>query len=198
MKRKRVAILISGSGSNMVKLVESMADSGHPGEAVLVLANKAEAGGLTKAEALGVPVAVVAHKGKTREEFEAEVSAVLEAAEVDIVCLAGFMRVLSAAFVREWQGRILNIHPSLLPLFKGLDTHQRALDAGMAVHGATVHQVTADLDAGPILGQAVMPVHEDDTAETLAARLLPLEHRLYPEVLARFAAGSRGRVALFA
>ncbi len=191
-------MLISGSGSNMMRLVESCQTAGHPAEAVLVVSNKAEAAGLAKAEALGVKTAVVDHRGREKADFEAELDATLRAADVDIICLAGFMRVLSAAFVKDWAERILNIHPSLLPLFKGLDTHQRALDAGMAVHGATVHLVTADLDAGPILGQAVIPVRDGDSAADLAARLLPLEHQLYPEVLERFASGSRGRVALFA
>ncbi|MEO0911393.1 MAG: phosphoribosylglycinamide formyltransferase [Pseudomonadota bacterium] len=198
MRRKRVAVLISGSGSNMVKLVEAMQASGHPAEAVLVVSNKEDAAGLAKAEALGVPVAVVAHKGRAKAAFEAELDGVLRVAGAEILCLAGFMRVLSSDFVAGWAGCILNIHPSLLPLFKGLDTHQRALDAGMAVHGATVHLVTADLDAGPILGQAVIPVREGDCAADLAARLLPLEHRLYPEVLERFAAGHREKVTLFA
>lgn len=197
MRRKRVAILISGSGSNMVQLANAMQDAGHPAETVLVLANR-QAAGLEKAAALGVETALVPHAGRSKAEFEAEMDAVLRAAGAEILCLAGFMRVLSADFVRGWEGQILNIHPSLLPLFKGLDTHQRVLDAGMAVHGATVHLVTAALDDGPILGQAVMPVKAGDTAKSLAERLLPLEHRLYPEVLARFASGRRGQVALFA
>lgn len=193
---KRVGILISGSGSNMVKLVESMAVPDHPAEPVLVLSNRVDALGLDKAQALGVPTAVIDHRGRSREDFEADVTTALEAARVDIVCLAGFMRVLSASFVDHWAGRVLNIHPSILPLFKGLHTHQRALDEGMAVHGCTAHVVTAELDAGPILGQAVIAIRPGDTAESLAARLLPVEHRLYPAVLRAFASGAPGKVAI--
>ncbi len=186
--RRRVAILISGSGSNMVRLIESMAGD-HPGVAALAVSNNPEAAGLTKAEALGVPVAIVSHKGRPKAEFEAELDAVLRDARIEVICLAGFMRVLSAGFVARWTGKILNIHPSLLPLFKGLDTHAQALASGMAVHGCTVHLVTPALDDGPILGQAVIPIRRGDTPDRLAARLLPLEHRLYPAVLRGFLEG---------
>ncbi len=179
----------------MVRLIEDMADPDHPAEAALVLSDK-DAPGLEKARALGIEARHLP-AGSCKAEFEAAVTAALWEADADLVCLAGFMRILSPEFVSRWEGRILNIHPSLLPLFKGLHTHQRALDAGMAVHGCTVHEVTADLDAGPILGQAVIPVEAGDTAETLAARLLPMEHRLYPAVLRRFAAGDRTPVAVF-
>ena len=189
---KRVAILISGGGSNMVSLVEDMARDSFA-EPVLVLANNPDAGGLAKAAARGIPTATVDHrpfKGD-REAFEAELHKALLAANPDIICLAGFMRILTPEFINRWAGKMLNIHPSILPLFRGLHTHQRALDAGMAVHGCTVHQVTGELDGGPILGQAVIPVLAGDTAEDLAARLLPVEHRLYPAVLRKFAAGDR-------
>jgi len=196
MSRTRTAILISGTGSNMVRLVESMQADDHPAEAALVLSNRASAKGLETAATLGVDTAVVDHRGKSRPEFEAEIDAALRDAGIELVCLAGFMRILTADFVRGWEGRMLNIHPSLLPLFRGLDTHARAIDSGMAIHGCTVHQVTADLDAGPILGQAVIPILPEDTPDSLATRLLPVEHRLYPEALRRFAAGESTPFAL--
>ncbi|MBD3624880.1 MAG: phosphoribosylglycinamide formyltransferase [Rhodobacteraceae bacterium] len=196
MSRTRTAILISGTGSNMVRLVESMQADDHPAEAALVLSNRASAKGLETAATLGVDTAVVDHRGKSRPEFEAEIDAALRDAGIELVCLAGFMRILTADFVRGWEGRMLNIHPSLLPLFRGLDTHARAIDSGMAIHGCTVHEVTADLDAGPILGQAVIPILPEDTPDSLATRLLPVEHRLYPEALRRFAAGTRTPFAL--
>ena len=193
---KRVAILISGSGSNMATLIDSMTGD-HPARPVLVISNRADAGGLARAEAAGVETAVVPSKGRPRAEFEADLTAALEAAAPDIICLAGFMRILGAGFVTRWRGRILNIHPSLLPLFKGLDTHARALEAGVSVHGCTVHRVTPELDDGPILGQGVVPVEAGDTAETLATRVLGMEHRLYPAVLRAVAEGRPGRIALF-
>ena len=175
----------------MVALVDSMKGD-HPGRPCLVLSNTDKAGGLAKAAERGVPTAVVDHRpfGKDRTAFEAElIKPILEAGATH-VCLAGFMRVLGEGFVSNWQGRMLNIHPSLLPKYKGLNTHQRALDAGDAEHGCTVHEVTAKLDDGPILGQARLPVRPDDTAKTLAARVLEQEHRLYPEVLKRFLSGA--------
>lgn len=193
---RRVAILISGGGSNMVRLVESMTGD-HPARPVLVLSNRPGAGGLARAEALGVPTAVVDHTAfPDRESFEAALDAALAPARPDILCLAGFMRVLTAGFVRRWEGRILNIHPSLLPKYRGLDTHARALAAGDAAHGCTVHEVTPALDDGPILGQARVPVEPGDTPDTLAARVLAAEHVLYPAVLRRFAAGDRTPVRL--
>ncbi len=181
----------------MVTLVNSMTGD-HPARPVLVISNVPDAGGLAKAEALGVPTAVVDHKafGKDREAFEAELGRVLAAADPDIVCLAGFMRILTPEFTRAWEGKTLNIHPSLLPKYKGLHTHQRAIEAGDAEHGCTVHEVTAELDGGPILGQAVIAINPDDTAETLAARLLEWEHKLYPEVLRRFASGDKTPVKM--
>lgn len=197
MSHKRVAILISGGGSNMVTLVDSMTGD-HPARACLVLSNDANAGGLAKAAARGVPTAVVDHrpfKGD-RAAFEAELIKPILEAQADIVCLAGFMRVLTGGFVSQFQDRMLNIHPSLLPKYKGLHTHARALDAGDAEHGCSVHEVTAALDDGPILGQARVPVLSGDTPDTLAARVLEWEHKLYPAVLRRFAAGDRTPVYL--
>lgn len=156
---------------------------------VLVLSNRPDAGGLAKAAAAGIPTAVVDHRpfGKDRDAFDAALADTLASHDVELVALAGFMRIMTDGFVNAWEGRMLNIHPSILPLFKGLDTHQRALDAGMAVHGCTAHEVTPDLDSGRILGQAVVPVQAGDTPDTLAARVLEQEHRLYPAVLKAFA-----------
>ncbi len=189
---KRVAILISGGGSNMMSLVADMArdDFATP---VLVLANNPDAGGLAKAAERGIPTACIDHRPfqGDRAGFEDKLHETLLAADPDIICLAGFMRILTPGFINKWQGKMLNIHPSILPLFRGLHTHQRALEAGMCVHGCTVHEVTGELDGGPILGQAVIPVQSGDTPETLARRLLPMEHRLYPAVLRKFAQNDR-------
>ena len=181
----------------MVRLVESMTGD-HPARAVLVASNDPAAAGLARAAALGVPVAAVDHRPfqGDRAAFEAALLAPILAAEPDILCLAGFMRVLTPGFVARFAGRMLNIHPSLLPKYPGLHTHQRALDAGDAEAGCTVHEVTAVLDDGPILGQARVPVEPGDTAETLAARVLAMEHRLYPAVLRRYAQGDRTPVFL--
>lgn len=181
----------------MVSLVDSMTGD-HPARPVLVLANSADAGGLEKARARGIPTAVVDHrpfKGD-RVAFEAALQAELERHAPDIICLAGFMRVLTEGFVRHWQGRMLNIHPSLLPKYRGLNTHARALEAGDAQAGCTVHEVTAELDDGPVLGQARVDVLPGDTPETLAARVLTMEHALYPAVLRRFAEGDRRPVTM--
>lgn len=196
--KKRVAILISGGGSNMLALLRDMATGDHPAEAVLVASNDPAAAGLAKAAAQGVAVAAVDHRpfGKDRAAFEVALLEPILAARPDIVCLAGFMRVLTPAFVERFTGRMLNIHPSLLPKYPGLHTHQRALDAGDVEAGCTVHEVTPVLDDGPILGQARVPVQAGDTADTLAARVLVQEHRLYPAVLRRFAAGDRTPVLL--
>ncbi|WP_131673578.1 phosphoribosylglycinamide formyltransferase [Paracoccus marinus] len=192
---KRVAILISGGGSNMVRLVESMTGD-HPARPVLVASNDPAAAGLDRAAALGVPTAAVDHRpfGRDRAAFEAALLEPLLAARPDILCLAGFMRILTPAFVVRFEGRMLNIHPSLLPAYPGLHTHARALDAGDAVAGCSVHLVTPELDDGPILGQARVPVEPGDTAESLAARVLVAEHRLYPAVLRRFADGQTARI----
>ena len=194
---RRVAIFISGGGSNMVSLVESMTGD-HPARPCLVISNLPDAGGLAKARAMGVPTAVVDHrpfKGD-RAAFETELAQVVDAARPDILCLAGFMRVLTEGFVGRYQGRMLNIHPSLLPKYRGLHTHARALQAGDAEHGCTVHEVTPELDDGPILGQARLDVEQGDTAQSLAARVLKLEHQLYPAVLRRFAQGDRTPVLI--
>ena len=190
--KKRVAILISGGGSNMVALVESMKGA-HPARPCLVLTNVPGAGGLAKARGLSVATATIDHRSFKGERlaFEAALSGALAQVRPDIICLAGFMRVLSADFTSLWAGKILNIHPSLLPKYKGLNTHARALQAGDAEAGCSVHEVTAELDGGPVLGQARLSVLPDDTPESLAARILPLEHRLYPAVLRRFAEGDR-------
>jgi phosphoribosylglycinamide formyltransferase-1 len=188
---KRVAILISGGGSNMLALVRDMVSGQRPCAPVLVASNDPAAGGLAKAAALGIPTAAVDHRpfGRDRAGFEAALLQPILAAKPDILCLAGFMRILTPDFIRQFEGRMLNIHPSLLPKYPGLHTHQRALEAGDAEAGCTVHEVTADLDAGPILGQARIPVLPGDTADSLAARVLMQEHQLYPEVLRRFALG---------
>ena len=188
--QQRVAILISGGGSNMVSLLDSM-DASHPARPVLVLSNEPQAGGLAKAAARGVETAVLDHRpfGRDRAAFEAALYARLVQAAPDIICLAGFMRILTEGFVRKWQGRMLNIHPSLLPKYKGLHTHQRALDAGDAEAGCSVHLVTPELDGGPIVEQARVAILPNDTAETLAARVLVEEHRLYPRALRALAMG---------
>lgn len=196
--KKRVAILISGGGSNMLALLRDMAADDHPAMPVLVASNDPAAAGLAKAAAAGVATAAVDHRpfGKDREAFEAALLEPILAARPDILCLAGFMRVLTPDFVGRFAGRMLNIHPSLLPLYPGLHTHQRALDAGDTQAGCTVHEVTPILDDGPILGQARVPVMPDDTADSLAARVLVQEHRLYPAVLRRYAAGDRRPIFL--
>ncbi|MDF1619450.1 phosphoribosylglycinamide formyltransferase [Pseudothioclava nitratireducens] len=197
MSLKRVAILISGGGSNMVRLVEDMQAEGYA-EPVLVASNDAAAAGLEKAARMGVPTAAIDHRpfGKDRAAFEAELLKPILAAEPDVICLAGFMRVLTPDFVGHFAGRMLNIHPSLLPKYPGLHTHARAIEAGDPEAGCTVHEVTPILDDGPILGQARVPVEPGDTPETLAARVLVQEHRLYPAVLRRFVAGDRTPVML--
>ncbi len=194
---KRVAIFLSGGGSNMRSLVADMTGD-HPARPVLVLSNRSDSGGIAWAKEQGIATEVVDHrpfKGD-RPAFEAEISARLAPYEIDLICLAGFMRVLTAGFVVPWQGRMLNIHPSLLPKYRGLHTHARALDAGEAEIGCSVHEVTAELDEGPILGQARVLVLSGDTPETLAARVLTQEHILYPAVLRRFAAGDRTPIFL--
>lgn len=183
----RVAIFISGGGSNMVSLVDAMQNGDIDAEPVLVLANSADAGGLEKARARGVATEVVDHREYSdRAGFEAAISEILAKYVPDVICLAGFMRVLTGEFTAQWEGQMLNIHPSLLPKYKGLNTHQRALDSGDTEAGVSVHLVTAKLDDGPILGQVPVPVLEGDTTETLAARVLKEEHQLYPATLRDF------------
>jgi phosphoribosylglycinamide formyltransferase 1 len=185
MKRLKLAILISGRGSNMEALVRAARAPEYPAETVLVLSNRPEAAGLMFAEAAGIPALAIDHKayGKDREAFERDLDAALRAAGVEIIALAGFMRVLTNWFVTRWEGRMINIHPSLLPKYKGLDTHQRAIDAGDSEAGCTVHWVSAGVDEGEIIAQARVPILPGDTADTLAARTLPAEHKLYPEAL---------------
>lgn len=194
---KRVAILISGGGSNMLALLRDMAEDGYA-RPVLVASNDPAAKGLEKAAAQGIPIAAVDHRpyGRDREAFETALAEKIDAAQPDILCLAGFMRILTPGFIRRYEGKMLNIHPSLLPKYPGLHTHARALAAGDQEAGCTVHEVTADLDAGPILGQARVPVLPGDTEDSLAARVLAQEHRLYPQVLRRFVAGYRRPVLL--
>ena len=192
MARKRVAVLISGRGSNMVALVEAARAKDYPAEIVLVASNRPDVAGLDYARKAGIATAVIDHKnyGKDREGFERALQAVLEESRVEIVCLAGFMRLLTPWFIDRWAGRMLNIHPALLPKFKGLHTHEQVLAAGASEHGATVHVVTADMDAGPIVCQGAVPVLAGDTADTLAARVLTAEHKIYPLALKWLAEGS--------
>jgi len=191
MTRKRVAILISGRGSNMTALIEAARAADYPAEIAVVLANVPNAAGLGRAGEAGIAAEVIDHKpfGKDREAFDRQLDARLEAHGIDIVCLAGFMRVLSPWFVARWNGRLINIHPSLLPTLKGLHTHERAIAAGAKEHGATVHFVVPELDSGPIIEQASVPVLPGDTPELLAARVLEVEHRIYPRALRRVAEG---------
>lgn len=185
MSRKRVAVLISGRGSNMAALIEAAKAPDYPAEIALVVSNVPGAGGLALAEASGIATATIDHRGfgKDREAFEKAIQAELEAHRIDIVCLAGFMRLLTPWLVTRWDGRMINIHPALLPAYKGLDTHARALADGATVHGATVHFVTPGMDEGPVILQEEVPVLPDDTAETLGRRVLEAEHRIYPAAL---------------
>jgi phosphoribosylglycinamide formyltransferase 1 len=191
MTKTRVAVLISGRGSNMAALIEAAQEPSYPADIALVVSNRLEAAGLVRAQASGIATAVVDHRphGKDRAAFERMLQDVLDKHRVQLVCLGGFMRLFTADFVLSWHGRMLNIHPSLLPSFRGLDPHGQALRAGVKISGATVHFVVPETDAGPILAQAAVPVHGDDNAETLAARVLAAEHRLYPLALALVAAG---------
>jgi phosphoribosylglycinamide formyltransferase 1 len=187
--RRRTAILISGRGSNMAALIAAARAPDFPAEIALVLSNKSAAAGLALAKQAGIATAAVDHKIYAgRDEFEGSMQAVLDINRIELICLAGFMRILSAPFVTRWRGRIINIHPSLLPAFRGLDTHARAIAAGAKLHGCTVHFVEPELDAGPVIAQAAIPVHDDDTPDSLAARVLAEEHKLYPAALARVAA----------
>lgn len=191
-KRQKVGVLISGRGSNMLSLIRAAQAPDYPAEIALVLSNRPDAGGLERAASFGIATAVVDHKpfGRDREAFEKAVDAELQAAGIELVALAGFMRLLSPWLVERWAGRMLNIHPALLPSFKGLDTHERALETGVKLHGATVHFVSSEMDAGPIIMQGAVPVLDDDTPDTLGARVLEVEHRIYPEALALIASGT--------
>ena len=191
MSRKRVAVLISGRGSNMAALIEAAKAKDYPAEIALVVSNRPEASGLLVARAAGIATEIVDHTefGGDRNRFEGEIQALLEKYRIDIVCLAGFMRLLTANFLEKWQRRILNIHPALLPDFKGLDTHRRVLDAGAKIHGATVHFVVPEMDSGPIIAQGAITVRPDDSEEALAIRVLKVEHCIYPLALKLVAEG---------
>ncbi|GGE43155.1 phosphoribosylglycinamide formyltransferase [Agaricicola taiwanensis] len=190
MTKRKVGILISGRGSNMSALIEAAKQPDYPAEIALVLSNRPEAAGLRHATDAGIATGVISHRDfADKRSFEEAMDERLREAGIDLICLAGFMRLLSPWFVDAWRDRTLNIHPSLLPSFKGLDTHARALAAGVRVHGCTVHIVRAEMDDGPIVAQAAVPVSSQDTAESLAARVLGAEHRLYPHALALIASG---------
>jgi phosphoribosylglycinamide formyltransferase 1 len=199
--KRRVAVLISGRGSNMASLIEAAKAPDYPAEIALVASNRPQAPGLARASADGIATASIDHRiYPEREAFERALDRELAGHRIELLCLAGFMRILTPWFIDRWLGRMLNVHPSLLPLFTGLDTHRRALEAGMRVHGCTVHYVTPELDSGPIIAQAAVPVLPSDTEETLAARVLRQEHVIYPLALARVAGGKaclqQGRVKI--
>lgn len=189
--KKRVAVLISGRGSNMTALIEAAKADDYPAAIVLVVSNRPDAAGLQRARTEGIATAVVDHRpfGDDRDAFERALDAELHRHRIDLICLAGFMRLFTKSFVERWSGRMLNIHPALLPQFKGLHTHRRALEAGVKEHGATVHFVVPEMDAGPIVAQQAAPVLAGDTEESLAARVLAAEHRLYPRALRLVAEG---------
>ena len=189
--KRRVAILISGRGSNMAALIRAAAAEDFPAEIAVVISNRADAQGLAKAEASGVPTVVVESKpfGRDRAGFETALQSELDRHRVELVCLGGFMRLFTAEFVQRWHGRMLNIHPSLLPSFPGLDPHGQALRAGVKISGATVHFVIPETDAGPILMQGAVSISDHDTVETLSERILEIEHRIYPDALRLLAGG---------
>jgi phosphoribosylglycinamide formyltransferase-1 len=203
MAKRRLAILISGRGSNMMALVAAARAPDYPADVIAIVSSRPDAAGLAWARAEGLPATLIDHKAyASREAFDAAVDRVLTEADVELVALAGFMRIQSPQFVRKWQARQLNIHPSLLPAFKGLNPQAQALEAGVKISGCTVHFVTEDLDGGPIIAQTAVPVCEGDTAQSLAARILRAEHALYPQALALVAAGRArlcdGRVTILA
>jgi phosphoribosylglycinamide formyltransferase-1 len=190
VSKRRTAILISGRGSNMASLIAAAKAPDYPAEIALVLSNRPDAPGLANARAQGVATAAVDHKIYAgRDAFEGSLQLMLEAHRIDFICLAGFMRMLTPAFVERWQGRLINVHPSLLPSYKGLNTHARAIADGVKIHGCSVHYVVAEMDAGPIIAQAAVTVRDDDTPETLGARVLEQEHVIYPLALGLAAAG---------
>jgi phosphoribosylglycinamide formyltransferase-1 len=185
-----VAVLISGRGSNLQALIDACAAPKFPAQIVLVISNVANAQGLERARAAGIATEIIAHAGyDRRESFDAAMDASLSKAGAELICLAGFMRILSDGFVRKWQGRLINIHPSLLPSFKGIHVHEQAIDAGVKISGCTVHYVISELDSGPAIAQAAVAVRDDDTPESLAKRVLEAEHRLYPSALKLIAEG---------
>ena len=188
--KKRVAVLISGRGSNMVALIEAAKDFDYPAEIISVISNRPDAGGLALATSHGIPARVIPHKSfDSREAHDAAIDAALDAARPDIVCLAGYMRIMTPTLISKWQGRMINIHPSLLPQFPGLHTHERAIQAQVSEHGCSVHFVTLGMDEGPVIGQARVPVMPGDTPETLSCRVLVAEHQLYPAALRLVAEG---------
>lgn len=187
--KKSVAVLISGRGTNLRALIESTKDAGHPARIALVLSNRPDAEGLEIAKAAGIETAVIESKGKQRAEFDAILDTVLKAKDIDFICLAGFMRLLTADFVQAWYGRMINIHPSLLPAFKGTQVHERVIESGTRFTGCSVHFVSPEVDAGPIILQAVVPVPQDATVESIAASVLEQEHVLYPQALRLLAEG---------
>jgi phosphoribosylglycinamide formyltransferase-1 len=191
MTKKRVAVLISGRGSNMMALIEAAKAKDYPAQIVLVLSNLPDAVGLARARDANIATVVIDHRpfGEDREAFERALDDELRRHRAELVCLAGFMRLLTPWFIGRWRGRLLNIHPALLPHFKGLHTHRRALEAGVELHGATVHFVVEETDSGPVIAQQSVPVRQGDNEETLAARVLQVEHRLYPEALRMVAEG---------
>jgi phosphoribosylglycinamide formyltransferase-1 len=191
MTRLKLGVLISGRGSNLQALLDRAADPAYPAEVAVVISNNADALGLQRAEAAGAPTATIDHRGfADRQAFEAKLDEALTEAGAELVCLAGFMRKLTPWFVERWRDRLINIHPSLLPAFRGLDTHKRALEAGVRITGCTVHFVRAEVDDGPIVAQAAVPIAPDDTEETLNARVLAAEHRLYPLAVRLIAEGN--------
>jgi len=197
--KKPIAVLISGSGSNLQALIDACAKPGYPAKIVLVISSKDDAYGLKRAEAAHIPAQAIRYKDyPDRDAFDAALHAAILASGAEVVCLAGFMRILTAGFVEKWQGRMLNIHPSLLPLFKGTDTHKAALLAGIKIHGCTVHYVTPEMDSGPIIAQAAVRVMPGDTPQMLAARVLEAEHLIYPLALARVIAPESPQAAVSA
>jgi phosphoribosylglycinamide formyltransferase-1 len=183
MPKIPVGVLISGRGSNLQSLISASAAESFPAQIVLVVSNVEGAAGMARASAAGIPVKLIPHKGKSREDFDAELDAAFRAAGVDLICLAGFMRILSDGFARAWEGKLINVHPSLLPAYKGTRVHERVLEAGEKQSGASVHYVVPELDAGPVIAQATVPVLPQDTPDTLSDRVLEAEHRLYPTAL---------------
>lgn len=191
MIKKAVAVLISGNGSNLQSLIDACEKPDFPARIVLVISNKDESYGLKRAEKAKIPTTIIRHKDyPDRDSFDAELHKAITGSKAEYVCLAGFMRLLTASFVDKWQGRMLNIHPALLPSFKGMNTHERAIEAGVRIHGATVHYVIAEMDSGPIIMQAAVPVAANDTTDTLGKRVLEAEHLIYPLALQKAISGT--------